>query len=121
VLFYLPKNCVTGVNPTIFPPEEDIKWLLAYLNSSLITYLVRGVLIRSNMVTSGYVSCLPILHFTSEEKKMLSEIATSAIEQEISQIEAIRRIDEIIFIKKIFSEEVRNVVMRFCENLAKNV
>ena len=38
---YLPPKAVMGVNPTIYLPEEDIYWMLSFLNSSLVTYLVR--------------------------------------------------------------------------------
>ena len=56
----LPGNSAFGVNANIFPNEEDRWWLLAYLNSSLCNYLVRGVLLRSNMITAGYVARIPV-------------------------------------------------------------
>src|SRR5690606_10572498 len=76
---YLPENSAFGVNPNIFTPKEDLFWMLSYLNSHLITYLVRGVLIRSNMVTSGYISQLPIIPFTPDEKIQLSLISKYVI------------------------------------------
>jgi len=118
---YLPANAVTGVNPTIFPPKDDINWLLSYLNSSLVTYLIRGVLIRSNMVTSGYVSSLPVLDFNEREKRALGNIAQLARDQEISQSQAIERIDNLIFLKTKFSDNVINDIIYFSRNLGKCV
>lgn len=118
---YLPENCVTGVNPTIFPPKEDIKWLLAYLNSSLVTYLIRGVLIRSNMVTSGYVSCLPVISFSKEEKAVLSNISNLVINNQLDVREATKRIDDLIFAKQIVPLSIVHSINDFCVNLAARV
>lgn len=118
---YLPKDAVTGVNPTIFPPEDDINWLLAYLNSSLVTYLIRGVLIRSNMVTSGYVSCLPILDFSNEEKKNLGEIANRVRERKAVVDDAIREIDKVVFSRTKVNGTVAGHIQYFSKNLGKCV
>lgn len=118
---YLPPNAVTGVNATIYPPKEDINWLLAYLNSSLATYLIRGVLIRSNMVTSGYVSSLPLLPFSTEEKKALAYISSLALDGTINSPEATKRVDEIIKNKKVVPISVMSTIDMFCDNLARSV
>lgn len=118
---YLPKDAVTGVNPTIFPPVDDISWLLAYLNSSLVTYLIRGVLIRSNMVTSGYVSCLPIPDFCNEEKMELGEIANRVRERKTVVDEAIREIDEVVFSRLKIKDSISNKIQYFSKNLGKCV
>ena len=118
---YLPCNAVTGVNPTIFPPVEDIDWLLAFLNSSLVTYLVRGVLIRSNMVTSGYVSCLPIISFSKNEKKSLANISFEARNGMLTSKEAVEAVDKIIYSKGILPEYVYTHIKYFCQNLGKSV
>lgn len=118
---YLPADAVTGVNPTIYPPKEDINWLLSYLNSSLVTYLIRGVLIRSNMVTSGYVSCLPILDFNEYERKTLGKIAQLVRDKKIASEQAIEDIDKLVFRKTQLSNIVINNVMYFSKNLGKCV
>lgn len=118
---YLPPKAVTGVNPTIYLPEEDIYWMLSFLNSSLVTYLVRGVLIRSNMVTSGYVSSLPVLSFSQLEKKNLSTIANLALCGNIDSHLAVKKVDEIIEQKGILSKEIWNTIHNFCENLGQTV
>ena len=118
---YLPEEAVTVVNPTIFPPKDDINWLLAYLNSSLVTYLIRGVLIRSNMVTSGYVSCLPVLNFSNDDKKKLGEIASLVRERKVYVDYAIEKIDSLVFSKTRISDNVTNHILYFSRNLGKCV
>lgn len=118
---YLPANAVTGVNPTIYPPKEDINWLLSYLNSSLVTYLIRGVLIRSNMVTSGYVNCLPILDFDETERSTLDRIAQLAREKKIASEQAIEDIDKLVFRKTLLSDMVIDNITYFSKNLGKCV
>lgn len=118
---YLPHDAVTGVNATIFPPSEDINWLLAFLNSSLVTYLIRGVLIRSNMVTSGYVSSLPIINFSQQEKDLLANISMNARCGNLDTKEAVNAIDKIIASKRIFPKNVYTHIKTFCKNLGKSV
>ncbi|MEG0948705.1 MAG: N-6 DNA methylase [Anaerovoracaceae bacterium] len=118
---YLPIDAVSGVNPTIFPPSEDINWLLSYLNSSLVTYLVRGVLIRSNMVTSGYVNCIPLLNFTEEQKSILSNIADNVRQLKKDVNTAIEEIDNIVFSTNLFSNDVKNNILYFAKNIGRSV
>lgn len=118
---YLPKEAVTGVNPTIFPPAEDINWLLSYLNSSFVTYIIRGILIRSNMVTSGYVGCIPILNFSDDDKNKLSEISSYARKGIIRIDDAVSSIDEIVFDNVNLSVNTKNQIIYFSKNLGKCV
>lgn len=118
---YKPKDCVTGVNATIFPPQKDIYWLIAYLNSSLVTYLVRGVLIRSNMVTSGYVSCIPIILFSQDDKKALTEITMSVKKGSLTQEEAVKKVDQLIKDKNILPDDVFEDIIYFSNHLGKIV
>ncbi|EGT3615045.1 DNA methyltransferase [Clostridium perfringens] len=118
----LPKGSTFGVNPNIICESEDVWWLLAYLNSSLVTYLVRGALIRSNMITSGYVSRIPLLDFTKDEKKKLSYLAQKAykLRQKNFNIE-----DELDIIDKIvnhvakISEESKTLILEFKKYLVE--
>ncbi|MEG2947163.1 MAG: N-6 DNA methylase [Bacteroidales bacterium] len=118
---YLPEKAVSGVNPTIFPPLEDINWLLSYLNSSLVTYLVRGVLIRSNMITSGYVNCIPIINFSDEQKRQLSNIANEVRSLRKDTKMAIQEIDNIIFSTNILSQDVISSILEFANNIGRSV
>lgn len=118
---YLPQDAVSGVNPTIFPHKKDILWLISYLNSSLVTYIVRGVIIRSNMITSGYVSCIPILEFTDEEKKFLSNIALKASTKKQTIEDCIIEIDNLIKKKSIIPNKVYDDAITFSHNLGKCV
>lgn len=75
---YLPANSTFGVNPNIILSDAETWWLMAYLNSDVATYLIRGVLIRSNMVTSGYVSRLPVPRLSRQTRQHLGHLARSA-------------------------------------------
>lgn len=77
----LPKNATYGVNANIICEDDEAWWLLAYLNSELVTYLVRGILIRSNMITSGYVSRIPLITIKREDKQSLRTLAKQAYER----------------------------------------
>jgi hypothetical protein len=118
---YLPENSTYGVNPNIILPENDLFWMLAYLNSSLVTYLVRGVLIRSNMVTSGYISQLPVVSFSSAEKKNLEGISKAVIEDRLTVTEAVDRIDNIVFKAAKLDEQVALKAKDFAKNLSQQV
>lgn len=118
---YKPKNAVSGVNATIFPGKENIYWLISYLNSSLVTYFVRGVLIRSNMVTSGYVSRIPMIEFSENEKHTLEEVAKNVISGTLLEERAIQIIDIIVFNSSGISEQSKSKVKDFVKNLGKVV
>lgn len=118
---YKPKDAVTGVNATIFPQKKDIYWLISYLNSSLVTYFVRGILIRSNMVTSGYVSRIPILNLSEQVKLELDIIAKMAIRGELSEEESIAMIDNIIFEQSGISDYCKKSICDFVKNLGRAV
>jgi hypothetical protein len=122
---YLPKDSTYGVNANIFPEEKnDIWWLLSYLNSSLVTFIVRGVLIRSNMVTSGYVSRLPILSFSNKTKIRLSELGKKAYQEKVDSFNSdkfVSIIDEIVFEEGDIGIKTQNYIKEFKEELLKKV
>ena len=118
---YLPENSTFGVNPNIFTPKEDLFWVLAYLNSHLITYLVRGVLIRSNMVTSGYISQLPIIPFNDKEKDKLTEISKKVLNSEMHINIAINKINAIVYNNLKLNESIIEKIEDFALNLSKRV
>lgn len=105
----LPKDSTFGVNSCIICNDEDMFWLLAYLNSTLVTYLVRGVLIRSNMITSGYVSRIPLLNFDNETKDKLSRLGKIAYEMAKKEIE--EKIDYIDIRDILF--EIDNIINNY--------
>lgn len=117
----LPQGSVSGVNPTIFPKNEDLYWLISYLNSSLVTYLIRGVLIRSNMVTSGYVNCLPILNLSDDVKHNLALISQNVLKRELNTEDAIEAIDNLIFSNSNLPINVVQRILAFSKNLGKSV
>ncbi|XVJ66480.1 MAG: N-6 DNA methylase [Lacibacter sp.] len=121
---YLPVGSTYGVNANIFCDKEDIWWLLSYLNSSLVTYIVRGVLIRSNMITSGYVSKIPVIELTKKTKKELATIAKKAFDEKVSPKDVygiIQKIDRIIFNELKLSSEIETEILHFTSNLQSRV
>ena len=118
---YLPENSTYGVNPNIFTPKEDLYWMISYLNSHLITYLVRGVLIRSNMVTSGYISQLPIITFSDSEKHKLSLISKQVLNNTLKADEAVHEVNSIVYQNLGLNEGLILEISNFANNLSKNV
>ena len=121
---YLPKGSTFGVNANIFCDKKDIWWLIAYLNSSLVTYIVRGVLIRSNMITSGYVSKIPVIPFSQTIKDELSLIAQEAYKEKVQPKDSnkyIQKIDNIVFEELDFEQSIINDIQHFALNLQSRV
>ena len=116
----LPGNSAFGVNANIFPEEEDRWWLLAYLNSSLCNYLVRGVLLRSNMITAGYVARIPVPDWPVKVCKDLDLVARDAYQARpdsgASQV-FVRRVDEVVFGACGIPVEDRDNIRWFCDNI----
>lgn len=116
----LPKGATFGVNPNIICETEDMWWLLAYLNSSLVTYMVRGALIRSNMITSGYVSRIPLLDFKDKEKEELRVLAQKAYKNRQSNLNItyeLSCIDNIVNHAAKISNDSEEFVLSFKKNL----
>lgn len=121
---YLPKNSTYGVNANIFCEEKNIWWLLSYLNSSLITYIVRGVLIRSNMITSGYVSKIPVIELKETTKAELGTIAKFAFLNKITSKDIrpiIDQIDFLVFGDLTLTKEIEDDIKMFASHLQSRV
>ncbi|MCR1952033.1 BREX-1 system adenine-specific DNA-methyltransferase PglX [Clostridium sp. DSM 100503] len=118
----LPKESTFGVNTCIICEDKDIFWLLAYLNSTLVTYLVRGVLNRSNMITSGYVSRIPLLNFDNEVKNKLAHLGSLAYENvknEKDISDTLKEIDKIVNNTANLSTDTVLYIDRFKFDLVK--
>ena len=118
----LPEGSAFGVNANLFPSEKDRWWLLAYLNSSLCNYLVRGVLLRSNMITAGYVARIPVPDIPAAARKKLQETAREAHGARPGAQAArafTARIDDLVFEVCGIPIGDRNRIREFCENIAK--
>ena len=116
----LPGNSAFGVNANIFPGEQERWWLLAFLNSSLCNYLVRGVLLRSNMITAGYIARIPVPEIPAAAREKLQEIARAAYEArpDAQAVQAFTgRIDDLVFDASGIPVGDRNRIREFCENI----
>jgi hypothetical protein len=119
---YLPINSTYGVNANIICPEKDLWWLLAYLNSHLVTYLVRGVLIRSNMVTSGYVSRIPVPKLSTRKKRALAVVAREAFRSQIVErdyTEYLTRINRALYAELGITPGSAEMMARFAGGILK--
>ena len=118
----LPGNSAFGVNANIFPKEDDRWWLLAYLNSSLCNYLVRGVLLRSNMITAGYVARIPVPDILVAARIDLDLIAKVAYEErpDMQVAQAFTgRIDGLVFEACGIPAKDQKSICDFCENIVE--
>lgn len=118
----LNENSTFGVNTAVICSNEEGYFLLSYLNSTLVTYLIRGVLNRSNMVTSGYIARIPIIDFNKEEKDRLIALGKLGYEksehnQDIKKV--LLEIDKLINKSISLKEENIQYINDFRNNLVK--
>jgi hypothetical protein len=102
--------------------EDDIWWLLAYLNSSLVQFLVRGVLLRANMITSGYVARIPVPQIAADERERLRNLAHEAYSLESegkTSAKLLRIIDQQVFKCAGLSTQSEQHIMEFCNDVVK--
>lgn len=119
---YLPPHSTFGVNPNIICAREDIWWLIGYLNSSLVTYFVRGILLRTNMITSGYVSRIPIVNLSKITIQKIAEVSYREYERKSNcESSAIKEIDKLIFEDIGISNDSKNHISLFCSDLLRFV
>lgn len=118
---HLPAGSAFGVNANVFPPDADRDWLLAYLNSRLVTFFVRGVLLRTNMITSGYVARIPLVPLSPRARKQLGALAREAVaSRESSGHEAtLEAIDEIVNRQAGIGAQARTTIGAFCADLVR--
>jgi hypothetical protein len=117
---YLPPNSTYGVNANIITSDRDTWWLIAYLNSHLVTFMVRGILNRSNMITSGYVGRIPIPEISVEGKERLQGFAQEAYEKKVSPQAAMRyvvAVNQVIYQELSLSAETISIITNFSENI----
>jgi hypothetical protein len=73
------------------------------------------------MITSGYVSRIPIIELTHEEKQQLDEVAQNVVSGILSERRAIEIIDIIVFNASKISSQSREKILEFVDNLGKAV
>lgn len=119
----LPENATYGVNANIICEDDDAWWLLAYLNSELVSYLVRGILIRSNMITSGYVARIPLLSIEQTDKAILANLAYEAYERakgNLSFEQQLMEINDLVNKLAKISNESITTIKQFNQDIIKN-
>ncbi|MCT7974554.1 BREX-1 system adenine-specific DNA-methyltransferase PglX [Laspinema olomoucense] len=119
---YLPAHSTYGVNANIITLDSDTWWLLAYLNSHLVTFIVRSLLNRSNMITSGYVARIPIPKLSPIALHKMSAIAREAYQKQVSPkaaIQYVEQINQIIWKELDFTADTLAIIQNFCKNLIR--
>ena len=119
---YRPAETTFGVNANI-AAGVDCWWLLSYLNSSVVSYIVRGVLMRSNMVTSGYISRIPMPNFSNKAKRHLEKISKEAFAKQVSPDESrkyISQIDNFVYSELCLAQSTIETIKEFNKSI-KNV
>ncbi|WP_226036785.1 N-6 DNA methylase [Aquibacillus saliphilus] len=119
----LPKDSTYGVNANIICDDHEAWWLLAYLNSELVSYLVRGILIRSNMITSGYVSRIPLININENDKTNLGHLAKEAHDKANdgeSYQKLLNEINHIVNRCALLSDNTIKKIKKFNLDLIKN-
>lgn len=119
---YKPQGTVCGVNTNIVVDEQQTWWLLAYLNSNLARYMIRGVLARSNMVTSGYIARLPLPPFNQSVMQVLDKIGREAYERakrNESMDDLQMQINNYLYLHLAFAEDTRKAINRFCSDIVR--
>lgn len=119
---YRPEGTVFGVNPNIICDDSETWWLLGFLNGRLATYLIRGILLRTNMVTSGYVSRMPLPELSTATMSTLSRLSKTAYQERLvgCSMETIRdEIDATVFSSLRLSDATIETVVDFNRDLRR--
>ena len=119
---YRPAATTFGVNAGIHCTKKDLWWLLAYLNSSLVLYFVRGILNRTNMITSGYVARIPLVNLSDSAKTAIGKIANDAWKKRVHNGEGVfyrKKIDAILFRELPLPETDSAYIKNFCSDITR--
>lgn len=114
---YLPNRGIVRTNASILLPTEDIYWLLAYLNSSFVQFILKGIISRSNLTTIGNVSSIPLPSFGKSEKQKLSSISSQVLSGNLTVNRAITQIEGIIEEFLRLTQETRIIIRHFCSDI----
>ncbi|MYL69550.1 N-6 DNA methylase [Halobacillus litoralis] len=123
----LPEGSLFGVNANLFPEHEgDLYYFLGLLNSKLIKYMVRKVLNRTNMITSGYIKKIPYIEPDPFQKQVMIETARSIVEKKkedpsfpTSDWQTI--VDQTVYDIYGISSSSRSKVHDFCHNIMEKI
>ncbi|MFD1019932.1 HsdM family class I SAM-dependent methyltransferase [Thalassobacillus hwangdonensis] len=120
---YLPKGALFGVNTNLFVDgEEKLYYILGYLNSNLAKYLLRKILNRTNMVTTGYVKQLPYLEGDAGKKSEVANLARNIVQSKKENIffdsaPLEKQINQHIYAIYGVSEEAQASIEEFCGDM----
>jgi len=120
---YMPSGNLFGVNANFFfNDSNDLFYYLGFLNSNLTKYILRKVLIRTNIVATSFIREIPIIEPSENQKNeiigVVKKIVSSLMDNlNYSFTEDTKRIDEIIFeVYNIPNQDI-DEIMDFNENI----
>lgn len=118
----MPEGSMFSVNPNVFISTDDLYWLLCYLNSDLVLYVLRNVILKSNITTPGYVAKIPIIPFSNEQKKQLENICLDILNDKNGNLKVkIQEMNEIIYDSINLTQQKRDEISFFKKNINKLV
>ncbi|MBX0358020.1 class I SAM-dependent DNA methyltransferase [Halobacillus sp. Nhm2S1] len=123
----LPEGSLFGVNANLFPEhEEDLYYFLSLLNSKLMKYMVRKVLNRTNMITSGYIKKIPYIEPDPLQKQVMIETARSIVDKKkedpsFQTNEWQSLVDQTVYEIYKISNSSRSKVHDFCHDIMEKI
>ncbi|MFQ3545275.1 N-6 DNA methylase [Halobacillus rhizosphaerae] len=120
---YLPKGSLFGVNANLFPNNrEDLYYILGLLNSNLIKYMLRKVLNRTNMITSGYIKKLPYIEPSPAMKTAVTNCAKQLVEGKKADknfpVHVLQnQMNQLVFNIYQISPDNQHHINRFCDHI----
>ena len=90
----MPKGCLFGVNANFFfKNEDDLYYVLAFLNTKIAWYFARKVLIRTNNISANYLRKMPIIFPKSLKLKKDIVKMTKQIIQSLKKDKSFRTLE----------------------------
>ena len=124
---YLPPGSLFGVNANFFfNDKNDLIYSLGFLNSSLVSYISRKVLSRSNIISTTFLKDVPFIPPNQDEKQKVIELVNKIITRlkenkdydfHNEQLE----IDNIIYNLYNISSNLKKEINSFCDNIMELV
>ncbi|MDH5402256.1 MAG: N-6 DNA methylase [Candidatus Heimdallarchaeota archaeon] len=123
---YMESNSLFGINPTLFHENHDmLLYLLGFLNTKLATYILRGFINRSNMVTASYIKGLPFIMNNNKFIEVVS-LVTRIIKGLQSDLnynynELSDNLDKIFYEIYGVTDEIKNEIEYFTDNIRSKI
>jgi len=79
---YMPEGGLFGVNANFFTDDrQNLFYLLGLLNTDLVWYFARRILIRTNNISSNYLKRLPVIYPNRAEMKLIANLVENHVDK----------------------------------------